>query len=79
MLGLNKREVYLSLISSAGGGSEAEGGLSSIEHGGSQSDHRGLCWPRKELFILLLKILGGVQAMGRGHGECWGGPQGMHA
>ena len=43
MLGLNKREVYLSLISSAGGGSGADGGLSSIESGGSQPDHTRLC------------------------------------
>lgn len=43
MLGLNKREVYLSLISSAGGGSGADGGgLSSIESGG-QLDHTRLC------------------------------------
>lgn len=78
MLGLNKREVYLSLLSSAGAGSGADGGLSGVE-GGSQPDHTRLCWPREELFILLVKIVEGVQAMGRGHGGCWRGHQGSHA
>ena len=62
MLGLNKREVYLFLISSAGSGSGADGELSSIEVGESARSQKALLAKGRTFYSV-------IQDTGRGAGN----------
>ena len=78
MLGLNKREVYLSLISSAGGVFGADGGAQQYWRGAVSQITQSFVGQRRT-FYAVSKDTEGVRAMGRGHGGCWRGHQGTHA